>query len=589
MPTYATDDKLIPIYARLWRDWVRRYWRGLALTVVCMIVVALASAGYSKLIQAIIAAFEASDRSVIWWAPVSVVTLAALKGFGQFYRMTLANRVFSHAEADLKKAMFRSLLTAELSRFQEESPAALSIRFSNDINLMRLATLQIFNGVSAILIILTTLVFMLTIDWLLTLIMAGVLSFAMLPVNIVGARLKKVAVQSQQQVAQMTAGISEGLSAIRMVRTYRLERQLEDASGKIFDELYRLNLKTMKWKALISPIMEILAGTAIAILLLIIAWKLANGTTTLADFMGLLTGLGVVSQPARRLGGVYTSAKQGSAALERIFGLLDTVNPITDSQDARTLTHAKGDLRFEKVDFAYLGAKGNTHKALDNITLDIPAGKKIAFVGRSGAGKSTFFNLIPRLYDVTGGAITLDGVDLRELTQASLRDQIALVGQDSVLLSGSIADNLGFGRPSATRAEVEAAAKAAAAHEFIAALPQGYDTQIGESGGGFSGGERQRLSIARAILKDAPILLLDEPTSALDAESEAAIRKALDRLSKNRTTLIIAHRLASILDADRIIVLDKGRIIEQGTHDDLLARGGLYKELYTLQFSRSAA
>jgi subfamily B ATP-binding cassette protein MsbA len=305
--------------------------------------------------------------------------------------------------------------------------------------------------------------------------------------------------------------------------------------------------------------------------------RIQAGTITIADFTGLLTGLGVISGPARRLGGIVATVLQGAAALDRVFLLFDAENTIVDGPEA--MGRAVGQIRFEDVRFVY----PDGHVALEDVSLDIEPGQRVAFVGRSGAGKSTVFNLLPRLYDPTAGRILLDGHDLRSLTLASLRDQIAVVSQDSVLLSGTIAENIGFGRRDATRAEIEAAARAAAADGFIRALPDGYDTPVAPTAGQFSGGERQRLSIARAILRDAPILLLDEPTSALDAESEALIREALDRLARGRTTLVIAHRLSTVMDADQILVMDHGRIVERGTHRALLAGGGAYAQMWALQ------
>jgi subfamily B ATP-binding cassette protein MsbA len=317
----------------------------------------------------------------------------------------------------------------------------------------------------------------------------------------------------------------------------------------------------------------------VAVLLFVVGKRINAGTITVADFTGLLTGLGVVAGPARKLGSTFASTMQGRAALDRVFMLFDVENHIVDGPD--TMGRAVGQIRFEDVDFAY----PDGHVALEDFALTIEPGTRTAFVGRSGAGKSTVFNLLPRLYDPTAGRILLDGRDTRSLTLASLRDQIAVVSQDSVLLTGSVAANIGFGRRDATREEIEAAARDASADAFIRALPAGYDTPVAPTANQFSGGERQRLSIARAFLRDAPILLLDEPTSALDAESEAAIRLALDRLARGRTTLIIAHRLSTVLDSDLIVVMDRGRIIERGTHETLLAQGGLYADLHALQFA----
>jgi subfamily B ATP-binding cassette protein MsbA len=566
-------------FLRLWREWLskerRLYYLGLGL----MALTAAATAGYAKLMQLIVGAFEGADYSVMYWGPAVVLGLTAVSATTDYLRQTTIQRAVIRTETDLQKAMFARLVGADLAQLRSEAPAGLAARFSSDIGLVSRSVKSIMGGITSVFTMIGAFAMMLTIDWPLTLGMLAVFALALVPVTVIGQRLRRLSRRTQNQVAKMTSGVTEGLAGIRMARTYRLEEALAETAGEVFEGLFGLKVKVNRWTARISPLMEILGGFAVAILLFVVGWRMSLGTISLADFTGLLTGLGVAVSPARKLGSTYAAAAQGGAALDRIFMLFDAQNAIVDGP--RTMGRAIGRVEFEAVDFAY----PDGHVALEEVSLTVQPGSRVAFVGRSGAGKSTVFNLLPRLYDPTGGRILLDGIDIRELTLASLRDQIAVVSQDSVLLTGTVAQNIGFGRRDASREEIVAAAEAAAADGFIRALPRGYDTRIVPSEAAFSGGERQRLSIARAILRDAPILLLDEPTSALDAESEAMIRAALDRLERGRTTLIIAHRLTTILDADLILVMDRGRIVERGKHAELIAGGGLYADLYRLQFA----
>ena len=566
-------------YLRLWRDWLSPHWMLLSLAIGMTVIVAAASGAYAKLIQVVMAAFEAKDQAAIWWAPAAVLALTAVNATAQYLRETTGTRAVTRVETELRKKMFARLVGTDLARLQAEAPAGLAARFSSDIGLVGGAVKAILGGVTGILTIIFTFGVMLSIDWRLTFAIFGIFSLALVPVNIIGSRLRRISRRTQVEVAAMSSQVTEGLAGIRMARTYRLEEPLSANADSIFEKLFGLRIRQNRWQARVAPVMEVLLGTAIAMLLYLVGQRMAAGTMSIADFTGLLTGLGVVAGPARRLGGTFATAVQGRAALDRVFMLFDVENTIVDGE--RVIARAAGQVRFEDVFFAY----PDGHVALEHVDLKIEPGSKTAFVGRSGAGKSTVFNLLPRLYDPTKGRILIDGIDIRDLTLASLRDQIAVVSQDSILLSGTVAANIGFGRRGASRAEIEAAARAAAADGFISALPNGYDTQIAPSEQSFSGGERQRLSIARAILRDAPILLLDEPTSALDAESEAQIRTGLDRLARGRTTLVIAHRLATVLDSDQIVVMDRGRIVEKGTHAELLKLEGLYSELYTLQFA----
>ena len=571
-------------YSRLWRDWLKEHYVTLGFTFILMIIVAISAAGYAKFIQIIISAFEVNSVTVIWWGPLGIISLALAKGLSQYFQIILQNSVLSRMQANLQSKMFSCLVNMDLANLLAESPAALAARFSADIELARASTTAILGSITAILTIFATFAVMLSIDWTLTISLIFIFLFAFGPVGIVGAKVRKISVDTQKEIASMTETVNEGLAGIRMVRTYRLEKKLTESANATFERLFKLRIDLTKWQSSVSPLMEILGAIAIGALLLLVALRMKSGAVDLAGFIGLLTALGVATNPARKLGASYAAALQGIAALERIYQLFDTPNKIKDGNfEFSPEKKSEGHLKFDNVNFLY----PDGYQALHDINLEIKAGKSYAFVGRSGAGKSTIFNLLSRLFDASNGVISLDGRSLSDYKISSLRDQISVVGQDSILLTGTVLDNIGFGRDSASREDCLIAAKAAAADIFISNLENGYDTKIDPSKIKFSGGEQQRLSIARAILRDAPILLLDEPTSALDAQSENQIRKALDELSKNRTTLIIAHRLSTILDADQIVVMDKGRIVDQGTHKELLERGGIYSELFNLQFDLS--
>ena len=571
-------------YARLWRDWLKPYRSAFGLALLLMVITGIAAASYAKVIELIIAAFESNSTSVFWWGPLLAIAFTSLKGVAQFISEIIQARILSRVQANLQSSLFRKLVSMDLSHLLAEAPAALAARFSADIDVIRLALVQVFNSVRALFTVLAAFAVMLSIDWVMTLGLIVIFAVAIGPVSVIGSRVRKLTNETQQEVADMTATVNESLSGIRMVRTYQLEKRLVESSRSTFERLFGLRVRIAQWQAAVSPLMEILGGLAIAAMLSLVAIRLSTGHIELAGFVGILMALAIASNPARELGVAYTAALSGQAALDRIFDVLDQKNTITDGRYIPDKTHrVKGEIAFEKVNFIY----PDGYQALHDVNLRIEAGQKIAFVGRSGAGKTTVFNLLPRLFDASDGVIKIDETPIVDYTLAALRQQISVVSQDAVQLSGTVLENISFGRSDADRATCITAAKAAAAHEFIIKLSDGYDTEIDPAHMSFSGGERQRLSIARAILRDAPILLLDEPTSALDAESEAAIKAALDRLSKDRTTLIIAHRLSTIMDADMIVVMDKGRVADKGTHDELLARGGIYAELYNLQFDQT--
>lgn len=568
-------------YGRLWREWLAPHWPKLLIALFCMVIVALATAGYAKFMEWVISALESKSFAVIWWGPVGIFALTLTKGVGHYSQQIVQNKVLSRVQAEMQKHMFDRLVYMDLAHLLAEAPAALATRFSADIELVRQASIIVFGSLRDILTLVAAIVVMLSIDWAMAISLVLVFALAFGPIGIAGARIRRISMDTQGEIAHMSESVNEGLSGIRMVRTYQLEERLKSTSNNVFEKLFNLRVALVKWQALVTPMIEILAGIAIALLLFLVAVRMQSDAIDLAGFIGLITALGVATNPARKLGGAYAVGLQGMAALERVYALYDARNDIADGEfvyaDGKP---AEGEITFNEVSFIY----PDGHAALHDINLTIEAGSTYAFVGRSGAGKSTIFNLLPRLFDATHGTICIDGRDITDHELNALRNQISVVSQDSVLLSGTVLENISFGREGSSREACIAAAKAAAADDFISKLPNGYETEIDPSKANFSGGERQRLSIARAILRDAPILMLDEPTSALDAQSEASIRQALNVLSDGRTTLVIAHRLATIMDADQIVVMDQGRIVDQGTHAELLTSGGIYAELYNLQF-----
>jgi len=393
----------------------------------------------------------------------------------------------------------------------------------------------------------------------------------------ISRRLRSVARRTQGELGDMTSRLTEKLAGVRLIKAFRLENYAIERLNGNFEQIFRLRMKALRTRGRTNPVLEALAGLVIAGVVGFAYWRIAAGISTVGDFMGFVTALLLASQPIKSLGAVATTTVEGLVAAERFYELLDEKPTVVDRPGALPLAVKTGAIDFDNVGFAYASAAGN--QAVRDFSLAVPGGKTVALVGRSGAGKSTVINLAARLFDVSAGRILIDGQDLREVTLASLRQAIAIVSQEVTLFDDTIRANIALGRLDAGEADIIAAAKAAAAHEFIMAQPQGYDTAIGDSGQRLSGGQRQRLALARAILKDAPILLLDEATSALDTESERLVQEALARFTRNRTTLVIAHRLSTVQRADLICLMDQGRLMEVGTHADLLARDGLYARL----------
>ncbi|MCZ6592551.1 MAG: ABC transporter ATP-binding protein [Alphaproteobacteria bacterium] len=577
----ALDTTTRSLVTRLWRDWMRAHLARLALSVVLMIVIAGSAAVFTLFIEAAVDLLEQRDWRRFLFMPVAIVALAIFKGIAGYAQTVVSESVALRIINRMQKAMFAHLMRADIASFHDTSTGTLMSRFTNDVAMMRDALSKslvrlVRNSLTALALI----GMMFYYDWLLALIVVGLLLIGSRPVLRIGRRMRRAATNVQLEMGEMTANLDQALAGVRLIKSYRMEAREKERANNQFDNIYRLVMKIVKGRSRTYPILETLGGISIAAILAFGGWRVISGTGTFPEFVSFLTAVVLAYQQIRPLGALNASLQEGLSAMHRSFVLLDTEPTIVDRIDARTLDTCRGAIAFEHVQFSY----EDKIPALHALSFAVEPGQTVALVGPSGAGKSTILSLILRFYDPNQGCVKIDGADVRDLTLASLRAQIALVSQDVTLFDDSVAANIGFGRPDATNQDIVAAAQAAAAHEFISKLPDGYDTVVGERGANLSGGERQRIAIARAMLRDAPILLLDEATSALDAESERQVQEALDRLTRDPTTLVIAHRLATVMGADVIYVMDGGRIVEAGTHTELLAKGGLYARLSKLQF-----
>ncbi|MFN3401233.1 MAG: ABC transporter ATP-binding protein, partial [Ferrovibrio sp.] len=526
-----------------------------------------------------------TERDPYWtmMIPIAVVVVVVIKGVATYFESTLMIGFGEKVIADTQIRLYAHLIRADLAWLHDMHSGRLISSFLFDATLLREAVTKALTGMvkdTLSLIFLTGVMF--SMNWQLALIVCVIFPFVGLSTRRLGRKTRKSSAKGQQETGKLTTILSETFEGARMVKAYGMEqREIERARASVDTRLGHL-MKVVRARAAASPTTEALGGIAVAVVIYIGG---SSATLTLGTLTAFIYAALTAYQPLKSLATMQTAMQEGLAAADRIFTILDIKPAITERSDARPLQVNGGEIRLEAVSFRYATDK----TALDGISLVVPPGKKAALVGASGAGKSTLLNLVPRFYDASQGSVKIDGQDVRDVTLASLRRSVALVSQELTLFDDTIRANIAYGRPEASQAEIENAARHAAAHDFIMALPQGYDTMVGENGVKLSGGQRQRIAIARAMLRDAPILLLDEATSALDTESERLIQIALSELMRGRTTLVIAHRLSTVIDADVIFVLDHGRLVEQGSHAELLARNGAYARLYATQFAVEAS
>jgi len=575
---YSTGD----IVKRIWAEHLRPRMGLLCAATAAMLLTAATTGAIPFLIQRTADdVFVAKNADMVYWITGAIVIVTLIKAASEYIADVTVAYLGHRFIADLRLQMFAKLAKADLGWIQTVHSGRLLSGFLNDAMLIRATAsrtiVTLGENTLKVIILVGSMIYM---DTRFAVIVLIFMPFAWFMLSRQRRKMRKSTTKSLQETGDLSALVTQTLRGMRVVRAYRQEIQEEERAASAINRALEFTMRGTRARALSSPSIELLVGFGFALAIFFAGTQGVRGDLTLGHFMGFMTAALLIYSPLKSVATLQTQLQEGVAAASRVFGIVDREVTLVELPDAKPLALKQGEIEFRDVTFAY----DPENVVLKGVSLTVPPGKTVALVGPSGSGKSTMVNLALRFFDPEQGQVLIDGQDIKHVTVASLRDTLGLVTQDPVLFDDTIRANIAYGSKPLVEDEVIAAAKAAAAHDFIMGLPRGYDTRVGEAGGLLSGGERQRIAIARAIYKSAPILLLDEPTSSLDSEAEAKVQAALEGLMQNRSVLMIAHRLSTVKKADLICVLDQGRIVEIGRHDELVAKGGLYTRLHRTQF-----
>ena len=574
------------LYLRI-LSYIKPYMHRLIFAMFCTIMAAAGNLYIPWIIKDMIDEVLADKNgTMLNWIAASIIAIFVVRGLFWYGQNYLMSYVGQSVIIDIRAAVFKKLQRLSVSFYDKNKTGTIMSYVTNDVNALQSAMVE--NTIEMItegFILIGSVVAMIYLDWRLTLFTVCTFPVVLWFMEFFGKKIRKTGGRIQECTADITSVLQESVASARVIKSFVREDYEVDRFDVENKANFRANMKNAQLMATLTPVVELVAAIGVTMIIWYGGNNVINGTITAGSLVAFLTYAVNISNPIKRLTRVIGNIQKALAAAQRVFMIIDMPEEIAESRDAKQLPEVSGKVEFQNVSFAY-DDKGNV---ITDLSFSVKPGEVIAIVGPSGAGKSTIANLLPRFYDVNKGDIKIDGHSVREVTLDSLREQVGIVPQETMLFNGSVYNNILYGRLDATKKEIEAAAKAANAHDFIMQLTDGYETKLGDRGVNLSGGQRQRIAIARAILKNPRILILDEATSALDTESERVVQEALDRLMVGRTSFVIAHRLSTVKNADKILVLEKGNLVESGTHDELLALDGLYAHLYKIQYRNKEA